>query len=93
MLRVVLDTNVISEIRKKRKANPGVRQFFSSSARGDAKLYLSVITIGELRRGVELIRYRGDERQAVQLDRWLRSILEDYGENILDFTATEAGAA
>jgi predicted nucleic acid-binding protein len=52
--------------------------------------YLSVITIGELRRGVELIKHRGDRSQAELLENWLQDVLEDYAENILDFTAIEA---
>jgi predicted nucleic acid-binding protein len=53
-------------------------------------LYISAITIGELRRGVELIRHRGDVRQAGRLASWLENIVDDYAENILEFTATEA---
>ena len=59
----LVDTNVISEARKGEKAHPGVRAFFRSSERADAALFLSVITVGELRRGVELIRHRGDRPQ------------------------------
>ena len=52
--------------------------------------YVSVITIGELRRGIELIRHRVDARQARQLETWLGLILEEYEEHILDFTHDEA---
>ena len=86
----LLDTNVISEVRKQRKANPGVQQFFSNAINQNARLYLSVITIGELRRGVDLIRYRGDRSQADRLETWLKRILTDYADYILDFTAIEA---
>jgi hypothetical protein len=48
----LLDTDVISEIRKGDKANPGVRAFFADTSRESVHLYLSVITIGELRQGV-----------------------------------------
>lgn len=80
----LLDTNVISEIRKKNKANPGVRSFFRSAIENQVRLALSVITIGELRRGVELIRHRGDPQQADHLEKWLNMILVDYKNNILD---------
>ena len=86
----LIDTNVISELRKQRKANPGVRQFFRQAAAQAAQFYLSVITIGELRRGVELIRHRGDRTQAALLETWLQTVLEDYTDHILDFTALEA---
>lgn len=59
----LIDTNVISELRKKRRADPGVRKFFREAERCEYPLFLSVITIGELRRGVELIRHRGDHPQ------------------------------
>ena len=86
----LIDTNVISEIRKRQKANAGVRAFFSEFSADDSPAFLSVITVGELRRGVELIRQRGDKRQASRLERWLQRIISDYAERILDFTAVEA---
>ena len=86
----LIDTNVISEIRKKKKANPGVQAFFQSADQQERQLYLSVITIGELRRGVERIRYRNDISQASQLECWLNDIIRDYRERILDFGNTEA---
>ncbi len=51
----LIDTNVISEIRKKNRANKGVLSFFELLRIDRAEAYLSVITIGELRRGVELV--------------------------------------
>ena len=39
---------------------------------------------GELRRGIELIRYRGDNRQANQLEKWLETLLVEYRDWILD---------
>ncbi|MEB3338082.1 MAG: type II toxin-antitoxin system VapC family toxin [Leptolyngbyaceae bacterium] len=86
----LIDTNVISELRKQDKANPGVQRFFNNAIVQDAKLYLSAITIGELRRGVELIRHRGDPTQADLLEAWLQCILTDFADFILDFTAIEA---
>lgn len=86
----LLDTNVISEIRKKNKANAGVKSFFKEANKKETSLYISVITIGELRRGIEMIRYRGDKRQAKALEKWLELILDNYAENILDFSETEA---
>ncbi len=86
----LLDTNVISEIRKREKAHAGVVQFFKEARRSKASIYLSVITIGELRRGVERIRYRGDMDQATSLENWLSTILSGYGNFILNFTLDEA---
>lgn len=80
----LLDTNVLSEIRKKQNANPGVRQFFERIIEDGTPVYVSVITIGELRRGIELIRHRGDGRQANQLEKWLGVILNEYQDYILE---------
>lgn len=88
--KYLIDTNVISELRKSNKANPGVLQFFQQVVAQSAPLYLSVITIGELRRGIELIRHRGDKPQATLLETWLQTVLEDYADHILDFTVQEA---
>jgi toxin FitB len=88
--KYLIDTNVVSELRKQSKANPGVLIFFQQAAEQEAPLYLSVITIGELRRGVEHIRHRGDRRQADLLEIWLQTVLEEYADHILDFTVLEA---
>jgi len=81
----LLDTDVISEIRKGDKANPGVRAFFGDTSRESVDLYLSVVTIGELRQGVERIRHRGDDAQAKRLGRWLKQMTMTYAESILPF--------
>ena len=86
----LLDTNLISELRKKDRANPGVTRFFSRLAEQETPAYISVITIGELRCGVELIRWRGDQAQASALEAWLQSLLDDYADNMLDFGRDEA---
>ena len=80
----LLDTNVLSEIRKKQNANKGVRKFFERVIADHEQVYVSVITLGELRRGVDLIRHRGDVRQANQLEKWLGVILSDYQDFLLD---------
>lgn len=79
----LIDTDVISELRKGGKANPGVRKFFADAAREEVAIYLSVITLGELRQGIERIRYRGDIAQALELERWLERLRSDYSDNIL----------
>jgi toxin FitB len=81
----LVDTDVISELRKGDKANTGVQTFFQNAARDDTTLYLSVITIGEMRQGVEMIRHRGDKPQADRLERWLDRVTTDYSDSILPF--------
>lgn len=78
-------TNVISEARKGKKANPGVQEFFRSTAELD--LYLAVQTIGEIRRGLENICRRGDLPQAEKLESWLDLLVTNYADRILSFDA------
>ncbi len=86
----LIDTNVISESRKNAKANFGVQNFFQAADKNNTDLFISAITIGELRRGVELIRSRNDIEQASMLEIWLNKIVEQYSEYILPFTQDEA---
>jgi toxin FitB len=78
-LSFLLDTNVISELRKGARADPGVTAWFDQVA--DEEIYLSVLTIGEIRRGIESVRRR-DPDSGAALDTWLARIREDYGERI-----------
>ena len=80
----LVDTSVISEARKKTKANRGVRSFFKQVIEDEIRVFMSVVSVGELRRGVESIRYRGDTRQANQLEKWLANLLVEYQDHILD---------
>lgn len=79
----LVDTNVIDEVRKRDRADKGVMAFFRKAAQDDADLYLSVVTIGELRRGVEIIRHRGDQPQAKRLETWFDGVLREFASNIL----------
>ena len=81
----LIDTDVISEVRKEEKANAGVRQFFADADRDNVPMYLSVVTIGEMRQGVEIIRHRGDESQARVLERWLERVIDRFEDAILSF--------
>lgn len=79
----LVDTNVISEARKGVKANSGVRKFFNTIDAAD--IYLSAQTIGEIRRGLENIRHRGDFPQAKRLEKWLDLVTADYADRVLSF--------
>lgn len=86
----LVDTNVISEARKGRKANPGVNRFFKEAAAAGTPLFISVITVGEIRRGIELLRHRSDLSQMKRLETWLEKLLADFGEQVLEFGRDEA---
>ncbi len=67
----LIDTNVLSEIRKGQRANVGVRLWFSEVDECD--LFVSVLTLGEIRRGIESLRRR-DPASAKNLDGWLSTV-------------------
>jgi predicted nucleic acid-binding protein len=79
-LSLLVDTNILSELRKGDRANAHVRNWFEQVS--PEEIYLSVLVIGELRRGVESIRRR-DAKQAVAMERWLTRITTDHTERIL----------
>jgi predicted nucleic acid-binding protein len=79
----LLDTNVLSERRKGAKADPGVVSFIDRQ--GD-RAYLPVQVVGELRSGIEGLRRRKDLPQAKLLEDWLTMILDEYSDQVIDFT-------
>lgn len=84
----LLDTNVISELRKGERADPGVVAWFTDL--DEEEIFLSVMTIGEIRRGIEGIRRR-DLDSAAALDGWLARLTETHGERILAVDRAIAG--
>ena len=70
----------MSELRKGPRANKNVRAWFSRVA--DEEIFLSVLVVGEIRRGVESIRHR-DPRHATLLEHWLRRLVLDHAERLL----------
>lgn len=83
MSKFLLDTNVVSELRKRDRAESQVRTWFDEHR--DAEFWLSVLVVAELRRGVELIRRR-DVPAATTLMAWLESTISDYEDRILPVT-------
>lgn len=82
----LLDTNVVSETRKK-KADAGVTAFLE--AVDSSALYLSVLTLGELRKGVAAKR-RDDPAAAKSLAAWAEGLEIGFADRILDIDATAA---
>jgi len=83
----LLDTNVVAELRKRDRTNPGVIAW-QHRTRGEDK-YLSALTLGEIRRGIESIRRR-DEPSAVALEQWLSRLRESFSGRILTVDAAIA---
>jgi len=76
----LLDSNIVSELRKRERANPGVRQWVAGV--DDAELFLSVLTVGELRRGIESVQRR-DRTRALVLNRWFHALVTGYEPRVL----------
>lgn len=80
----LLDTNVISEIRKKDKCDTQVANWHKDVE--SSELFLSVLVMGEIRKGVERLRKR-DPLQARHLERWLERLQIDFGDQIIGVDA------
>jgi toxin FitB len=86
-LSYLIDTNVVSELRKGSRADPGVTSWFGALA--DEEVFLSVLTLGEIRRGIESIRRR-DPKAASALEGWMGRISEAHRDRVLPIDRTVA---
>ena len=84
----LLDTNVLSELRKP-SGNANVKAWFET-VNGD-ELFLSVLVVGEIRQGIERIRRR-DPAQARVFEDWLTTLIRDYRDRVLTITTEVAEA-
>lgn len=76
----LIDTNIISEIRKGARCDAHVSAWYASIA--DADIFLSTLVLGEIRKGVELARPR-DAAKAAALERWLRDVETAFDGRVL----------
>lgn len=79
----VADTDLISELRQK-MPNPKVLQWLQDH---DHELFLTSITVGEIKKGVELYP---DGRKKTELNAWLEGLLRDFEGYILEYSREEA---
>jgi predicted nucleic acid-binding protein len=84
----LLDTNVVSELRKK-SPDPGVVDWLESVK--SAQLYLSVLVVGEIKQGVERLAAR-DPKQATAIDDWLQRLVRGYSDRIVPVSLEVAEA-
>lgn len=75
----LLDTNVISELRKGERADANLTAWFAEL--DDEEIFFSVLTVGEIRKGIDSVRRR-DPDSAAALERWLSLLSEAHGERI-----------
>jgi toxin FitB len=76
----LVDTNVLSEVRKGHRCNESVAEWWSTVA--EKEIFISVLTIGEIRKGIESVRRR-DDRGAAALEAWLSRVVSHHRDQIL----------
>jgi toxin FitB len=85
----LLDTNILSETRKRQPAS-GVTDWIATTPAD--RLYVSVLTLGEIEQGIAKVRARGDRQQASALERWLRDVEAAFEDRVLPVTLPVARA-
>ena len=88
-MRFLLDTNIISELRKRDRAHPNVARWVALTPAEE--IGTSVIVLAEIRRGIELKRRR-DPEQARSLDRWFGQMRRRLGDRVLSVDGPIADA-
>jgi predicted nucleic acid-binding protein len=83
----LIDTNIISEVRKGDRCDPNVSAWYASIA--EEELFLSTLVLGEIRKGVELARSR-DPDKAAALERWLGQVEAAFGSRVLSINNSVA---
>ena len=84
----LMDTNVISEVRKGARCDAHVHDWYFRV--DEAQLFISSLSIGEIRRGIELARRRGDLPQADVLESWLETVRAQFSSRLLPVDDTVA---
>ena len=84
----LLDTNIISEVRKGQRSDPSVSNWYAGVS--ESQLFISSLTIGEIRKGIELARRRRDVDQAEALETWLQAVIQRFSGRILTVDTEEA---
>ena len=79
-MNYLIDTNIISEVRKGGRCDVNVARWYETIE--DASLYLSVLVIGEIRKGIEKLRGK-NAIQADMIEDWLEDVAKTFGERIL----------
>lgn len=76
----LLDTNIVSELRKGDRADPRLRAWFADA--DEYALFTSVLVVGEIRRGIESLRRR-DVPSSLALELWLAGLTDGFADRIL----------
>ncbi len=76
----LLDTNIVFELRKQDQMNLGLREWFTGIE--EEGIYLSVVTLGEIRKVLENLR-KEDTIQSIVFERWLETLQQTFWERLL----------
>ena len=79
-MNYLIDTNIISEVRKGSACNPRVAAWYGSI--DDESIYLSALVLGEIRKGIERARPK-EPAKALALEKWLSTLSRSFAERIL----------
>jgi predicted nucleic acid-binding protein len=80
----LLDTNILSELRKGALCNPNVSNWAANES--TQAHYISVLSLGEIRKGIELLRKKSPEK-CTPLENWLKKLHSDYANCTIAITA------
>jgi toxin FitB len=83
LMAFLLDTNVVSELRKTSRCSRSVRRWFDDSIAEE--MFISVVVFGELRCGIERLRPR-DPATAHSLEQWMQGLKMIFSDRILPVT-------
>lgn len=84
----LLDTNILSELRKGVRCDPNVSNWAAKES--TQAHYISVLSFGEIRKGIELLRKKSPEKCA-PLEDWLQKLHSDYADCTIAITAEISG--
>jgi len=87
-VRYLLDTNVVRELRKGPAATPAVAAWANSVESAD--LGMSVLALGEIRHGIEVLRRRGDSEHSEIFAAWLDRLRSEFADRLLAVSGTIA---
>jgi toxin FitB len=76
----LIDTSIISEVRKGDRCDPHMAAWYASI--DDADIYLSVLVVGEIRKGVERVRPK-DPARARAIEAWLSAVNKSFSDRVL----------
>jgi toxin FitB len=79
----LLDTNVVSELRRRRPHGAVVAWIQGVP---DSSLFISAVTIGEIQAGIELTREQ-DAEKAAEIESWLEQVADTYNVLAMDVPA------